>query len=183
MVHSKMGIPVKNQESSCSSTSASSPVNHSSYYADANVNGNSNSSNGVNSSHSSSGAPSYIFLYGNSRPDAPNNTQSLPGLQNKRAWLLGSRLYSFSTGGVSRAAVKLEESGHAVLGYAVSTNDSMGITRLLDEFERREYFPDLYERDIVEVISERGERLQSYIYHRPDVNPSNLIPTGDWLRQ
>lgn len=178
-----MGIPLKNQESSSSSTSAYSPVNHSSYYADANSNGNSNSSNGVDSPHTSSGGPNYIFLYGDSRPDAPNNTQSLPGLQNKRAWLLGSRLYSFSTGGVRRAAVKLEESGHAVLGYAVSTNDSMGITRLLDEFERREYFPDLYERDIVEVISERGERLQSYIYHRPDVNPSNLIPTGDWLQQ
>lgn len=178
-----MGIPVKNQESSSSSTSAYSPVNHSSYYADANSNGNSNNSNGVDSPHTSSGGPNYIFLYGDSRPDAPNNTQSLPGLQNKRAWLLGSRLYSFSTGGVRRAAVKLEESGHAVLGYAVSTNDSMGITRLLDEFERREYFPDLYERDIVEVISERGERLQSYIYHRPDVNPSNLIPTGDWLQQ
>jgi len=178
-----MGIPLKNEESSSSSISASSPGNHSSYHANASSNGNSNSSNGVDSSHSSSGAPSHIFLYGESRPDAPSNTQNLPGLQNKRAWLLGSRLYSFSTGGVRRAAVKLEESGHAVLGYAVSTNDSMGITRLLDEFERREYLPDLYERDIVEVISERGERLQSYIYHRPDVNPSNLIPTGDWLRQ
>lgn len=175
-----MGIPLKNQESSNSSASASSPVNHLSYYANANANGNSNSTNGLNSS---SGAPNYVFLYGDSRPDAPSNTQSLPGLQNKRAWLLGSRLYSFSAGGVRRAAVKLEESGHAVLGYAVSTNDSMGISSLLDEFERREYFPDLYERDIVEVISERGERLQSYIYHRPDVNPSNLIPTGDWLRQ
>lgn len=50
--------------------------------------------------------------------------------------------------------VKLDESG-----YAVSTNDSMGITRLLDEFDRREYFPDLYERNIVEVISKKGEHL------------------------
>jgi len=146
-----MGIPLKNEESSSSSISASSPVNHSSYHANASSNGNSNSSNGVDSSHSSSGAPSHIFLYGDSRPDAPSNTQNLPGLQNKRAWLLGSRLYSFSTGGVRRAAVKLEESGHAVLGYAVSKKDSMGITRLLDEFERREYLPDLYERDIVET--------------------------------
>ncbi|KAH9310975.1 hypothetical protein KI387_026010, partial [Taxus chinensis] len=54
------------------------------------------------------------------------------------------------TGGVQRPAVKLEESGHAVLGYAISTNNSMGIARLLHEYERREYSPELYEREIVE---------------------------------
>ncbi|GLJ25544.1 hypothetical protein SUGI_0489210 [Cryptomeria japonica] len=157
-----MGIPLNVTEENSSSSSPAYP--------------SSNYENG-NDSNNNTNRVGYLFVYGDSRPDAPGSTQNQLGLQNKRAWLLGSRLYSFNTGGNRRAAVKLDESGNAVLGYAIATDNSTGIARLLDEYERREYSPDLYERDVVEVVTERGERLQSYIYHRAHVNLSNLIPT------
>lgn len=53
---------------------------------------------------------------------------------------------------------------------------------LLRESEAREYSPQLYEKDIVEVVTEKGERVPSYVYHRPDVDVSNPVPKGDWLQ-
>ncbi|XP_057822839.1 uncharacterized protein LOC131035209 isoform X2 [Cryptomeria japonica] len=131
-----MGIPLNVTEENSSSSSPAYP--------------SSNYENG-NDSNNNTNRVGYLFVYGDSRPDAPGSTQNQLGLQNKRAWLLGSRLYSFNTGGNRRAAVKLDESGNAVLGYAIATDNSTGIARLLDEYERREYSPDLYERDVVEA--------------------------------
>ena len=54
-------------------------------------------------------------------------------------------------GGAQRAALRLEEAGHAVFGYTMSLDTPGGIHRLLDSFERREYSPSFYERDVVEV--------------------------------
>ncbi|XP_011628135.1 uncharacterized protein LOC18447215 [Amborella trichopoda] len=127
--------------------------------------------------------PSYLFVYGSSRPDAPGSSLPLSGYSSRRAWLLGSRLYSFVAGGIYRAAVKLDESGNAVTGYAVSADNSLGIAMLLDEYERREFSPEFYQKNIVQVITDRGERLSSYIYHRTDLNPNNIISSGDWFLQ
>jgi hypothetical protein len=56
--------------------------------------------------------------------------------------------------GRQHAALRLEESGHAVLGYTLPLGTSSnGIHGLLDTFERTEYSPNLYERDIVEVCT------------------------------
>lgn len=128
-----------------------------------------------------SAAAHHVFMYGNCRPDIPGS-HPLDGVQSKRAWLLGSRLYAYNRGGVQHAAVRLEEPGHAVLGYAMSVNPLGRIEGLLDAFERREFSPDSYERDIVEIITEEGKRVQSYIYHRPEVDRSNPVPSGDWLQ-
>ncbi|ERN18845.1 hypothetical protein AMTR_s00067p00128530 [Amborella trichopoda] len=98
------------------------------------------------------------------------------------AWDWPRRSYSYA-GGIYRAAVKLDESGNAVTGYAVSADNSLGIAMLLDEYERREFSPEFYQKNIVQVITDRGERLSSYIYHRTDLNPNNIISSGDWFLQ
>eukprot|EP00252_Welwitschia_mirabilis_P026169 TRINITY_DN8457_c0_g1_i7.p1 TRINITY_DN8457_c0_g1~~TRINITY_DN8457_c0_g1_i7.p1 ORF type:complete len:146 (+),score=26.10 TRINITY_DN8457_c0_g1_i7:290-727(+) len=95
--------------------------------------------------------PSYLFVYGNLRPDAPSSQHLLATVPNQRAWLLGSRLYSTTIEGVERAAVKLEERGYAVLGYAVSLDNVTDSPSILRECERREYSPEFYSRDVVEV--------------------------------
>ncbi|MCO5554587.1 hypothetical protein L7F22_008118 [Adiantum nelumboides] len=123
----------------------------------------------------------HVFLYGNSRPDI---TPALSGeaVQARRAWLLGGRLYSCNSGGVRRPALRLEEAGHAVLGYTVSLGGSGNVGRLLDTFERREYSPDFYDREVVEVVTEGGERVQSYVYHCQEIDRSNPVQGGDWLQ-
>lgn len=52
---------------------------------------------------------------------------------------------------MEHAAVRLEESGYAVLGYVMKAPRTTGIAGLLEESERRQYAPELYERDVVEV--------------------------------
>lgn len=94
----------------------------------------------------------HIFVYGKLRPDAPDNTEPLGNTSGaKKAWLMGSRLYCFNKGGQQKAAVRLEEAGHAVTGYVVKAADSCAISTLLQESESKEYSPQLYERDVVEV--------------------------------
>jgi hypothetical protein len=34
----------------------------------------------------------------------------------------------------------------------------------------------------MKVVTEKGERVPSYVYHRPDVDVSNPVPKGDWLQ-
>ncbi|KAL2651682.1 hypothetical protein R1flu_019810 [Riccia fluitans] len=127
--------------------------------------------------------PDCVFEYGNLRPDVlPDAPLATPHAAT-RAWLLGSRLYSFSQrGGVDCPAVRLEESGFAVLGYVVKPSRGNGIAGLLEETERRQYSPELYERDIVEVCTERGERVKCYVYHCPDVDRTTPIQDGDWSK-
>lgn len=165
-----MGLPVRHHDSSTSAfvapTAAAAAVP---------------SCNGIIPTMENSSSPQHIFVYGNSRPDMPRS-EPLDGVQSKRAWLLGSRLYSYNRDGVHRAAVRLEEPGHAVVGYAMSVNSPNGIGRLLETFQRREFSQELYERDSVEVITEAGERVRSYVYHRPEVDQSNPVPSGDWLQ-
>jgi len=91
----------------------------------------------------------HVFVYGNLRPDAPDNTEPLGNTSGaKKAWLMGSRLYCFNKGGQKKAAVRLEEPGHAVTGYVVK---AANMSALLQESESKEYSPQLYERDVVEV--------------------------------
>eukprot|EP00250_Pteridium_aquilinum_P005377 c15481_g1_i2 orf=212-709(-) len=123
----------------------------------------------------------HVFVYGNSRPDIVPAVAG-EGVHAKRAWLLGSRLYSCNTGGVQRPALRLEEAGHAVLGYTMSLGSSGSVGRLLDTLERREYSLDYYERDVVEVVTEGGDRVQSYVYHCQEVDRSNPVQGGDWLQ-
>lgn len=126
----------------------------------------------------------HIFVYGKLRPDAPENTDPLGNTSGaKKAYLMGGRLYCFNRGGQQKAAVRLEEAGYAVTGYVVKASDSAAMSALLHESESKEYSPQLYERDIVEVTTERGERVPSYVYHRPDVDVSNPVPKGDWLER
>lgn len=95
---------------------------------------------------------SHIFVYGKLRPDVPGNTEPLPDTCDaKKAWLLGGRLYSFNRGGQEHAAVRLEEAGHAVTGYVLKVAGSGAMSHVLRESESKEYSPQLYERDIVEV--------------------------------
>eukprot|EP00249_Psilotum_nudum_P008191 c21106_g1_i1 orf=289-792(+) len=164
-----MGLPVKEQ-----SSAAEAPVSQSQY--------SHSTSNGNLPASGFPSGPSHVFVYGNSRPDIPGNEHLRP-VDRNRAWLLGGRLYSFQRQGIQRAAVRLEEPGHAVFGYVMSANSPSGVERLLDDFERQEFSRDLYERDVVEITTERGERLQSYVYHRPDVDQSNPVPRGDWLQR
>jgi hypothetical protein len=35
---------------------------------------------------------------------------------------------------------------------------------------------------MMKVVTEKGERVPSYVYHRPDVDVSNPVPKGDWLQ-
>ena len=94
----------------------------------------------------------HIFVYGKLRPDAPENTDPLGNTSGaKKAYLMGSRLYCFNRGGQQKAAVRLEEAGYAVTGYVVKASDSAAMPALLHESESKEYSPQLYERDIVEV--------------------------------
>jgi gamma-glutamylcyclotransferase (GGCT)/AIG2-like uncharacterized protein YtfP len=94
----------------------------------------------------------HIFVYGKLRPDAPDNTEPLGNASGaKKAYLMGSRLYCFTKGGQEKAAVRLEEAGHAVSGFVVKAADSGAMSALLQESESKEYSPQLYERDIVEV--------------------------------
>jgi len=126
----------------------------------------------------------HVFVYGNLRPDAPGNTEPLGHANGaKKAYLMGSRLYCFNKGGQPHAAVRLEEAGHAVTGYVVKAASSSDVSGLLQESESKEYSPQLYERDVVEVVTEMGERVPSYVYHRPDVDVSNPVPKGDWLQR
>ncbi|KAG0588779.1 hypothetical protein KC19_2G268300 [Ceratodon purpureus] len=126
----------------------------------------------------------HVFVYGKLRPDAPDNTEPLGNTSGaKKAYLMGSRLYCFNKGGQQTAAVRLEEAGHSVTGYVVKAADSGSMSSLLQESESKEYSPQLYERDIVEVITEKGERVSSYVYHIPDVEVSNPVPKGDWLQR
>ncbi|CAM6087389.1 unnamed protein product [Calypogeia fissa] len=145
---------------------------------DADERGRSSSNNHTPESHQAQS----VFEYGNLRPDVPNSSPlASGGAVATRAWLLGSRLYSFNQrGGMEHAAVRLEESGYAVLGYVMKAPRSTGIAGLLEESERRQYNPELYERDVVEVVTEMGEQVRCYVYHRPDVNQANPVATGDW---
>lgn len=94
----------------------------------------------------------HVFVYGKLRPDAPDNSEPLGNTSGaKKAYLMGSRLYCFNKGGQKKAAVRLEEAGHSVAGYVVKAADSSTISALLQESESKEYFPQLYERDVVEV--------------------------------
>ena len=94
----------------------------------------------------------HVFVYGKLRPDAPDNTEPLGNTSGaKKAYLMGSRLYCFNKGGQQTAAVRLEEAGHSVTGYVVKAADSGSMSSLLQESESKEYSPQLYERDIVEV--------------------------------
>jgi gamma-glutamylcyclotransferase (GGCT)/AIG2-like uncharacterized protein YtfP len=126
----------------------------------------------------------HLFVYGKLRPDAPDNTEPLGNTSGaKKAWLMGGRLYCFNKGGQDQAAVRLEEAGHAVAGYIVKAAGSGTISALLQESESKEYSPELYERDIVEVRTEKGEQVFTYVYHRPDVDISKPVPKGDWLQR
>ncbi|CAM6050381.1 unnamed protein product [Sphagnum compactum] len=125
----------------------------------------------------------HVFVYGKLRPDVVGTALPLPdACDAQKAWLLGGRLYSFNRGGQEHAAVRLREAGQATSGWVVKapTPDVMSV--LLRESEAREYSPQLYEKDIVEVVTEKGERVPSYVYHRPDVDVSNPVPKGDWLQ-
>ena len=94
----------------------------------------------------------HIFVYGKLRPDAPDNTAPLGNTSGaKKAYLMGSRLYCLNEGGQHKAAVRLEEPGHAVSGFLVKAANSGAMSALLQESESKEYSPQLYERDIVEV--------------------------------
>lgn len=94
----------------------------------------------------------HVFVYGKLRPDAPDNTEPLGNASNaKKAYLMGGRLYCLNKGGQEKAALRLEEAGHAVTGYVVKAADSGAMPALLQEFESKEYSPQLYERDVVEV--------------------------------
>ncbi|KAH7315753.1 hypothetical protein KP509_21G064000 [Ceratopteris richardii] len=123
----------------------------------------------------------HVFVYGNSRPDI-----SPPfigdGVRSSLAWLLGGRLYSCNSGGVHRPVLRLDEAGHAVCGYAVSVSGSGSVIRLLDALERREHSPDFYEREVVEVVTEGGQRVQSYVYHCQEIDRSHPVQGGDWLQ-
>ncbi|KAI5055500.1 hypothetical protein GOP47_0029021 [Adiantum capillus-veneris] len=134
-----------------------------------------------NGNTSNTSSVQHVFVYGNSRPDI-SPPLSGEAVQARRAWLLGGRLYSCNSGGVSRPALRLEEAGHAVLGYTMSLGTSGNVGRLLDMFERREYSPDFYDREVVEVVTEGGERVQSYVYHCQEVDLSNPVHGGDWLQ-
>jgi hypothetical protein len=35
---------------------------------------------------------------------------------------------------------------------------------------------------MMKVVTEKGDRVPSYVYHRPDVDVSNPVPKGDWLQ-
>ncbi|KAL3700149.1 hypothetical protein R1sor_018171 [Riccia sorocarpa] len=138
---------------------------------------------GGNSRQEENSGPDCIFEYGNLMPDVlPNEPLATPHAAT-RAWLLGSRLYSFTQrGGVEYPAVRLEESGFAVRGYVVKASRGNGISGLLEETERRQYSSELYERDIVEVCTERGERMRCYVYHCPDVDRTTPVQDGDWCK-
>ena len=106
----------------------------------------------------------HVFVYGNLRPDAPGNTEPLGHANGaKKAYLMGSRLYCFNKGGQPHAAVRLEEAGHAVTGYVVKAASSGDVSGLLQESESKEYSPQLYERDIVEVYMERLHVLSTLV--------------------
>ncbi|MCO5558564.1 hypothetical protein L7F22_012149 [Adiantum nelumboides] len=96
--------------------------------------------------------------------------------------IMGSFCSIWASGGVRRPALRLEEAGHAVLGYTVSLGGTGNVGRLLDTFERREYSPDIYDREVVEVVTEGGERVQSYVNHCQEVDRSNPVQGGDWLQ-
>ncbi|BBM98736.1 hypothetical protein MPTK1_1g15820 [Marchantia polymorpha subsp. ruderalis] len=137
---------------------------------------------GAQSCEPRNNGPECVFEYGNLRPDVPAPIP-LSSSNHTRAWLLSSRLYSFNQGGSEHAAVRLEESGYAVLGYVVKASRGTGITGLLEESERRQYSRDLYEQDIVEVCTETGERVKCYVYHRPDVDRTRPVQDGDWCKR
>ena len=33
-----------------------------------------------------------------------------------------------------------------------------------------------------QVVTETGERVQSFVYHQPEVDQSNPVQGGDWLQ-
>ncbi|KAJ7557257.1 hypothetical protein O6H91_05G119100 [Diphasiastrum complanatum] len=176
-----MGRPLPPSSSSSSTSSSSSSASSSSASVAASSHDDISSCNG----HSAPAHPQHLFVYGNLRPDINiHPVLSLrASLRPQKAWLLGGRLYSTHRDGVERAALRLEEFGHAVKGYVLSADDSRCLPGILEECEIREHPPSLYERDVVEVVTESGERMQSYVYHYQEVDRSNPVITGDWLQR
>lgn len=94
----------------------------------------------------------HVFVYGKLRPDVVGTALPLPdACDAQKAWLLGGRLYSFNRGGQEHAAVRLREAGQATCGWVVKAPTPDVMSSLLRESEAREYSPQLYEKDIVEV--------------------------------
>eukprot|EP00897_Mesotaenium_endlicherianum_P008006 jgi/Mesen1/7233/ME000372S06467 len=128
---------------------------------------------------------SHVFIYGQSRPDVSLKDDQLVHQRDvigtTKAYLLGSRLYSYDRDGKKRAAVRLEEPGHAVKGFALRVQPG-GLDRVISCVETLEGPPGLYEKDTVHVMTETGERVKALILHRQDVNRSQPVSDGDWKK-
>lgn len=103
-------------------------------------------------------------------------------MQSEAATLPGASLYV-----EGYPAVNFEETRCSVRGVLLRPKGfdvAEVMAAKLAEADRIEGYPDLYERAIVTVNTERGEALPAYVYHRTgrtDRKSSVRIPDGDWL--
>eukprot|EP00850_Spirogloea_muscicola_P024963 SM001855S03749 [mRNA] locus=s1855:793:1065:+ [translate_table: standard] len=84
-------------------------------------------------------------------------------------------------GGELQPAVRLGEHGYAVAGWAATATNEKAFAALLARAGGRAD-PAHYEQGVVEVVTERGHRLEALVFHRPLVDRSRPVHGGDWLK-
>ena len=116
--------------------------------------------------------------------------QACEGMTARKAIVKGAQLFRDTY-----ASAVLGRDGHLVVGYVLTIDDDAEFAVKLADYDRIEGYnaedpsKGLYDRAVVVASfidddgKETGKVLETYMYHRKEIDETQPVPNGDWLQR